>query len=163
MHSFPNSTIKHDKHRSPPNTRTPQHSLHELITSHLRKLLISHFEENCKSKSRRPLIYSTREEERLMIVFPAQPYNVRRGVFYISDRYVASILDHISLLICLSSRPSFHNSRSRTIVMINIPLTAQHTNFCIERNAMMARSSWAMARSLALRLQNCHRKASGRS
>jgi hypothetical protein len=34
-----------------PNIRTPQRSLHELITSRLRKLLIAQFEESSKSSS----------------------------------------------------------------------------------------------------------------
>ena len=100
-----------------------------------------------------------------MIVFPAQPYHGRRGVFNISDRYATFGFGQYQLLICSSSRPPLHNSRSRTIVMIRIPFTAQHqhTNLCIERNAMMARFSLVMAHLLALQRQNFRRKAFGLS
>jgi hypothetical protein len=119
MHTFPNLTIKHGKQRSQPNTRSPQRSLHELIASRLRKLLINHFEENSKSTPEGGL-FMPQESKRLMIVFPAQLYNGTRGVFYISDRYATFSLGQFKLLTCPSSRPPFHNSRSRTIVMIQI-------------------------------------------
>ena len=88
MNTFPNATIKHGKQRLQPNTRTSQRSIHELITSRLRNLLSIHFEENSTSTPEGRL-FTPQESTRWMIVFPAQPYNGRRGLFYISDRYAA--------------------------------------------------------------------------
>jgi hypothetical protein len=88
MNTFPNATIKHGKQRLQPNTRTSQRSLYELITSRLLNLLRTHFEENSTSTPEGRL-FTPQESKRWMIVFPAQPYNGRRGLFHISDRYAA--------------------------------------------------------------------------